>query len=316
MIPTYEPGPFLEPALASVLAQDPGPGEMQIEVIDDASPRTDTAALVRRTAGDRVAVRRQPVNGGLARNWNECIRRASGQVIHIMHQDDIVRPGFYAALRPAFEGPAPAGAAFCRFTFLDEAGRPSAPSFLERGTAGVLDDWLRKMAISQRIVCSSVVVRRDVYEALGGFRSDLVYALDWEMWARIASRYAFWYEPAVLCGFRVHAGSESSRLQRSAATVRDHLRCLDILQSYLPRHLRRSCLQQGQRHCATDGLNTAYQLARRGHFLPAARAFHQSFVVDPVQAVLRVLHWATKAPRRYLTRALRSAAPEALPPGA
>ena len=46
MIPAYEPGPFLEAALAGVLAQDPGPEEMQIEVIDDASVRTDTGTTV------------------------------------------------------------------------------------------------------------------------------------------------------------------------------------------------------------------------------------------------------------------------------
>jgi hypothetical protein len=284
---------------------------MQIEVIDDASPRTDTAALVHRVAGGRVAVHRQPVNGGLARNWNECVRRAAGRVVHILHQDDVVRPGFYAALRPAFEGPAPAGAAFCRFTFLDEAGRPTTQSPLQRGTAGLLDGWLPKIATYQHIACSAIVVRREVYEALGGFRSDLVFALDWEMWARIASRYPYWFEPAVLCGFRVHPGSETGRLTRSAETVRDLLRCVHIVQSHLPRHLRRPCLRRGRRYCATGGLNAAYQLAQRGHFLPAARVFHQSFLIDPVQAILRVSRWVANAPRRYLARAPRAAAPGA-----
>lgn len=302
MVPTYEPGPHLEAALAGVLAQDPGPADMQIEVVDDASPRADTAALVRRIAGGRVAVHRQPANVGLARNWNECVRRAAGHVVHVLHQDDVIRPGFYAALRRGFDGPEPAGAAFCRYEYLDADGRPLGAPPAERETPGPLGDWLRKIATSQRVACSSVVVRRDVYAAVGGFRTDLVYALDWEMWARIAGRYRYWYEPAVLCGFRTNHDSETRRLRRSADTVRDMLKCLDITRSYLPPHQRAACRRAGRRFCATDGLNAAFLLARAGDYLPAARAFRQAFAADPAAAVGRVLRWAAKQPGRAFAR--------------
>ena len=41
MIPTYNRATYLERTLASVLAQDPGPQKMQIEVVDDASTSDD-----------------------------------------------------------------------------------------------------------------------------------------------------------------------------------------------------------------------------------------------------------------------------------
>ena len=55
MIPAYNPSvDYLEQTLRCVLAQDPGPEQMQIEVVDDCSPAVDVAARVREIAGDRI----------------------------------------------------------------------------------------------------------------------------------------------------------------------------------------------------------------------------------------------------------------------
>lgn len=51
MIPTYNRTTHLEKTLTSVLAQGPGPEEMQIEVVDDGSTLSDPEPLVRRAAG-------------------------------------------------------------------------------------------------------------------------------------------------------------------------------------------------------------------------------------------------------------------------
>ena len=64
MIPTYNCAGYLRETLASVLAQDPGPEAMQIEVVDDASTRDDPEAVVREFGGSRVGFFRQPENVG------------------------------------------------------------------------------------------------------------------------------------------------------------------------------------------------------------------------------------------------------------
>ena len=52
MIPTYNPRPdYLEETLHSVLQQDPGPEQMQIEVIDDRSTDDVAAQNVRHVSG-------------------------------------------------------------------------------------------------------------------------------------------------------------------------------------------------------------------------------------------------------------------------
>ena len=51
MIPTYNWLVLLRETLKGVLAQDPGPDRMQIEVMDDASTKDDPEAVVHERAG-------------------------------------------------------------------------------------------------------------------------------------------------------------------------------------------------------------------------------------------------------------------------
>ena len=52
MIPTYNCARYLEAALRSVLAQDPGREAMQIEVVDDHSPDDDPQEWLRGSVRD------------------------------------------------------------------------------------------------------------------------------------------------------------------------------------------------------------------------------------------------------------------------
>jgi glycosyltransferase involved in cell wall biosynthesis len=241
MLPTFEPSGFFEQALGSVLAQDPGPSAMQVAVIDDASTGSDVGARVGRLAPPgRVEFRRQPRNLGLAGNWNACVELARGRWVHILHQDDLALPGFYERLAEADAAGPEVGAAFCRFAFIDAEGRPAGLSEPERAGPGVLDDgWLDRIARGNRVQCPSVVVRREAYEALGPFRDDLVFALDWEMWVRLSARYRVWYEPTALACYRTHPGNESARLLARGAPLADLARAVAVVRSHLPARLRR-----------------------------------------------------------------------------
>jgi glycosyltransferase involved in cell wall biosynthesis len=123
MIPAYNARPdYLEETLRSILAQAPDPQQMQIEVVDDCSPDGGPMESVRLVAGDRVKVHREPKNLGLAKIWNRCIERAQGEWVHILHQDDVVMPGFYDALRKGIESDPGVGAAFVRHVTINPNG--------------------------------------------------------------------------------------------------------------------------------------------------------------------------------------------------
>src|ERR1700760_863171 len=80
MIPAYNPDlAYLEQTIRCVLAQDPGEARMQIEVVDDGSPKGAPVEFIRKLAGGRVSVHCEPRNLGLAGIWNRCIERAQGE---------------------------------------------------------------------------------------------------------------------------------------------------------------------------------------------------------------------------------------------
>ncbi len=234
MIPAYNRTEYLEKTLRSVLAQDPGPEEMQIEVVDDASSVDDPEPLVRGIAGNRVSFVRNPRNIGLTPNFNRCVERSLGHCVHILHTDDFVLPGFYERLKIALQARSDIGAAFCRTAFVDENERRLGTSELLKPTAGILPGFLEKIAISNRIAFPAMVVRRSVYEKLGGFRLHLTYAPDWEMWIRIAAHYPIWYEPATLATWRSHSKSATAALKGSGECCADELRVIEISRSWLP----------------------------------------------------------------------------------
>lgn len=235
MIPVRSPDPkYFRQTLESVLAQKRQPEEMQIEVVDDASPSGDVERLIREIGADRVQYHRHPENLGLCGNWNACIERAHGDWIHILHQDDLVRPGFYERMKSLALAHPQAGAGFCRHAFIDAEGNRTSLSDLERDTSGLLENWIERLGEVQRIQCASIVVKRSTYESLGGYYSGLAHALDWEMWMRIASRFSMFFEPQVLACFRQHPGSTTTRQSRTAENIRDVIKAIRYCRRYLP----------------------------------------------------------------------------------
>ena len=220
MIPVYNCSEYLTSTLQSVLMQDPGRQHMQIEVVDDASTDTDVEALVRGIAGDRVRYFRQPQNVGSLKNFEACINRASGQLLHILHGHDRVREGYYQAIGSLFERFPEAGAAFCRYDMVDQHGKVIWNHQPEQSTEGLLENWLLKIARRQRLQFCAVTVKRQVYESLGGFYG-VSYGEDWEMWTRIAAHYPVAYTPAPLAEYRFHIRSISGRSFLRAENVRD-----------------------------------------------------------------------------------------------
>jgi glycosyltransferase involved in cell wall biosynthesis len=265
MIPTYNCAEYLRQTLASVLAQDPGLDVMQITVVDDHSTLDDPAAVVEELGRGRVEFYRQPHNVGLVKNFQTTLELSRGKLIHQLHGDDLVRDGFYQKLQRAFIENPEIGAAFCRHIVMDEHSHWQHISPLEQQESGVLpSSWLDLLAGFQRIQTPSIVVRREVYEKLGGFDYRLAIAEDWEMWVRIAANYPVWYEVEPLAMYRKHSSSISNRNVKNGKHLQQMRKAVKVFITYLPKEKADKLYKVAMRNCAFNALEIADSILAEG----------------------------------------------------
>jgi glycosyltransferase involved in cell wall biosynthesis len=264
MIPVYNCIQFIPEVLNSVLVQDPGEELMQIEVVDDASTDGDIEELVHKIGNGRISYFRKDENGGSLRNFETCLNRARGKLVHLLHGDDRVKPGFYAKMSDIFEQFPEAGAAFCNFSYITEDGIKTHDHTNEMEKEGILDNWLVKIAERQRIQFVAMVVKRDVYEHLGGFYGGS-YGEDWEMWVRIARHYPVAYTPEILAEYRGHSGSLTWENAVNRRIFQDLIKTIETIQTHLPVTERKKVEHKSRIHCANYLIGIANAVAKNNN---------------------------------------------------
>jgi glycosyltransferase involved in cell wall biosynthesis len=288
MIPAYNCAHYLRETLASVLAQDPGPDRMQIEVVDDRSTDNPEAVVAELGAG-RVAYYRQAQNIGKVRNFNTCIERSRGRLVHVLHGDDAVREGFYGAIEGLFDTYPEIGAGFCRYISMDGDGNWETIGELEPDGRGVLDGWLERIALGQRVQTPCMVVCRSVYEQLGGFDARLTHCEDWEMWTRIAAGFPIAYEPEPLAAYRVHSLSSSDRSLRTGENVVDLRRAIEINRARLPPELADEITRRALEITAVTAIRRAGRMVQAGNGSAARAQVKEALRTSRSPAVLERL---------------------------
>jgi glycosyltransferase involved in cell wall biosynthesis len=229
MIPTYNRSKYLAQTLESVLRQGFDADAMQIEVVDNRSTESQSEAIVKAIAPERVSFYRQPKHVSMTANWNTCIQRARGCLVHILHDDDYVLSGFYEAFRHAFDTHPGLALVASRCFVVDAEGE--IDSLTQRISA-----WERPsndptpIKVENHLRAPAVVVRRAFYEEFGGF-IDLCYVLDWEMWARAIRSRGGLFLNRPLAAYRMYPQNQTSALQQTADNLREYLKLADLWES-------------------------------------------------------------------------------------
>jgi glycosyltransferase involved in cell wall biosynthesis len=298
IIPAYNKAEFIEQTINSVVSQLPVPGGIQIEVIDDCST-DDTEEIVKKYEILGVTYYKQQNNVGHIKNYETGLLRSKGKLIHILHGDDYVKPGFYQQFTLFFEEFPEVGAAFCRNDFVDEKGTFIDGSAILQESSGVYKNFFNEITQQQLLQTPTMVVKREVYEKVGMFNHKLKVSQseDWEMWARMGKSFPVGFINSVLAGYRVHSNSVSGNFLLSGKYITDYRQTIAIINSYIgDKKLKKANKKKAYINMVTAGTNKAILLLSYNN-KKAARTLLESLIMlsGNIRVNLRLIKWYLKS---------------------
>jgi len=283
---------YLLECLVSVLRQWTGAEEMEILVVDDASP-VPLKDLVREIGAGIIQSYRNSQNRGAYRNFNTAVALGRGQWIHLLHDDDYVLPGFYDRLRESLEEcSSSVRAAFTGYENVNEQGRVVfSQQVYGQEKKGIIKDFIQKIGVANPLNMSAVVVRRSTYEHLGGYLPELNYTGDWEFYKRVTAFYDWWYEPEILARYRQHSDNITTDSLLSGAKGTDLCRAIEVSENYLPNEIAAKSRHYHFAYCLADA---AIPL-KLGKISGSLRLLQEALRIDSSpNSVAKLFAWLTQ----------------------
>lgn len=218
VIPAHNGQRYLACAIVSALAQERPADE--IMVIDDAS--TDcTAAIARSPAfSGRVAYRFHEPASGFVDAWNRAAAMATGDFVTILHQDDLLDPGYLARIEEALGRYPRVRHLYAACRYIDAVGKvtrkPPQPHSLEPVLYDGRDyahNYLSGVAANRHIHrCPGVTTARGLLLNECTYRKEAGHIADDDFFLRVGACTDVVGISAPLASFRHHSGSSTARV--------------------------------------------------------------------------------------------------------
>jgi glycosyltransferase involved in cell wall biosynthesis len=190
VIPLYNKEPYIQRTIQSVL--DQSVADFEIIVVDDGSSDKGLER-VKSFQDSRIRLFSQE-NKGVSAARNKGIELARYENISFLDGDDIWKPDFLEVVGNLMEKN-PENSFFAtsfekkeRNGELLEAVHRGIPK-AEEPWEGIIDDFFYHSLQDMLVSCSAVVVKKKVFDRLGGFMEGIRYGEDQEIWTRIAMEY-------------------------------------------------------------------------------------------------------------------------------
>ncbi len=302
VIPVYNQGDFVLDAIDSVLAQDYP--SIDLTVVDDGS--TDATPRLLAEHPGEFKVLTQP-NRGAAAALNRGIRESDGEFVCWLSADDLFLPGKVARQIEAFGADPELGLVYTGYERIRADGESIASVAAQipaHPDPFVMVFW------QNSINGSSVMIRRDVFDACGPFDESLRADVDGDMWLRVTQRYRVERIDGAYLKYRIHQNALSANRPLMVASVTE----------VRLRYLRSGALRErlasiGEPHPARLLCWMGADFAERGMGELARELLDEARVVGRDPAAHLLADWTIwltglagrSRPSAILTRPLRSA---------
>ena len=203
----YNNASTLREAIDSILAQTVR--DLELIVIDDGSS-DDSRAIAEAVDDPRVRVLAMARNVGIARSLNAGLRAAAAPVVAVQDADDLSEPERLERQLALLAERPEVAVVGSRMREIDGSGREVTPRTLFR--AGDVRDVLLRF---NPIPNTSAAFRRDVVLGLGGYDPRYRYAMEYDLWLRVADRHVVWALDEPLSTRRMTPTNVAARAQRA-----------------------------------------------------------------------------------------------------
>ncbi len=198
VIPTYNYGQFIKKAVESVLEQTLPISE--IIVVDDGS--TDDTEKIIKEFGDKIIYIKQQ-NLGVCAARNNGVKHSSGDFIVFHDADDILYPSKIEKQVDIFSEDPEIGFVHCGMReFNSETGETI--QIHTEGEEGWIAEELLLFEKPVIVGPGSIIIKRSVFDEVGGFDTGLKNGEDWEFCYRVARKYKIGFAREVLFDYRNH----------------------------------------------------------------------------------------------------------------
>ncbi len=212
IIPNYNYASYVGEAIDSVLAQDYP--NVEIIVVDDGS--SDDSRAVIECYGDKLRAIFQQ-NQGVCATRNNGVAVSSGEFIAFLDADDSWMPGKLTRQMERFAN-ADVGLVHVGVSHIDGAGNA-----IREDLAGEEGHVANDLLLLKPVILgggSGVVIRRRIFDEVGGFDTRLSTSADWELYYRIAARCEVAFVSEALVRYRVHGSNMHNNIAAMEHDVR------------------------------------------------------------------------------------------------
>jgi len=253
LIPTFNRAPWVGEAIASVLAQLYP--HVELIVVDDGSH--DATPEIVQGFGPALTYIRQ-AHAGVSAARNRGVAASHGELVAFLDSDDLWLPGKLAAQVALFQQRPQAQACYTDEIWIRHGVRVN-PRLIHRKHSG----WLFERSLPRCIISpSSMMLRRALWNRLGGFDESLPACEDYDLWLRLTLATPVWLLPERLI---VKRGGHADQLSR----------CIPVLDQYRITALEKMLtapLTPAQRHAVLAYLVQKCRIVAQG----AHRRQHQA----------------------------------------
>jgi glycosyltransferase involved in cell wall biosynthesis len=197
--PCYNHARFLEAAIRSVLNQDYP--RIEYFLVDGGS--TDGSVDIIKKYADRLAWWVSEADRGQTDAINKGFARARGEIFAWLNSDDTYEPGAIAEAVTFLQSSPEAGLVYGDANFIDETGRvtgrfPAAQTDFRRLRRGYV-----------HIPQQASFFRANLWKKVGPLDPSFFFAMDYDLWVRLARLTPLQYVPRTWANFRLHTAGKT-----------------------------------------------------------------------------------------------------------